>query len=76
MSDPAVIETSMVNIRMSSGTQATHVVVDTKESTDKLRVLLDKLLQQGKIYGYFVHKVDEKTDVETYLKWFRTQVAY
>lgn len=65
--------TLLINVRMSSGTQANHVVVDTEERADFLRKELERLQQQGKIYGYFIHKVDKQTAAVDFMNWLRSQ---
>lgn len=72
MADPEKV-TSLVNVRISSGTQASHVIVDTEENTQGLRKELERLQQQGRIYGHFVYKVEKETTVEEYMKWVRSQ---
>lgn len=65
--------TSLVSIRISSGTQANHVIVDTQERTDFLKKELERLQQQGKIYGFFVYNVEKDTKVLDYMNWLRSQ---
>lgn len=82
MSDPVTPEaiepvslkkTALISLRISSGTQASHVVVDTKENIESLRKELERLQQQGKIYGYIIYNVDKELPVEEYIKWVRSQ---